>query len=380
MIYEIRNTKTGKKYIGSSKSPKARIQEHKWQLDAENHHNGELQSDWNEFSFEFEVVSKGLKDREQKIFDDYIENGKWNDLYNTLKTVNGFGGLNHKEISKKEIENLILKKKTSSEIASELEITQKTLTAKVQKHFGCELGKVRKKIYKENAVFGRCKECGDPLKRTQKAFCSNECKFKNDEYNASRSSNVSNDENKKAVCPICGYESDDYKNIAGSLTKHENKKHGGTDVNFQIREKQKEEKLKCPECEWTTTDTENKSGAFTIHVNENHDGVLSFIKDHPKHKRILPIQKRKEEKRKKEEGVECQICGQHFDKLTNTHLKKHGITPTEYKIKYESKTYSESHYEKCLNHYKKNLKGNGHTYVFEPEKRNRRVHQKLWNR
>ena len=213
-----------------------------------------------------------------------------------------------------------------------------------------------------------CKECGQPLKKTQKAFCSNECKFSNEEYNASRSPSISNDENKKAVCPICGYESDDYKNISGSLTKHQNKEHGGKEIEFEIEEKEKQEKLHCPKCKWTTTDTENKSGAFTVHVDKKHEGVLSFVKDHPEHKHILPTQKRKEKKRKKEEGVECQICGKHFDKLTNTHLKKHGITPTEYKIKYESETYSETHYKKCLNHYQKNLEGNGHTYVSEPEK------------
>jgi predicted transcriptional regulator len=34
----------------------------------------------------------------------------------------------------------------------------------------------------------------------------------------------------------------------------------------------------------------------------------------------------------------CQICGEKFKTLSNTHLKKHNITPEEYKLKYGIKS------------------------------------------
>lgn len=324
MIYEIRNLKTGKKYVGSSKYPKTRLQTHKRQLDAKNHYNSDLQSDWEDFNFEFEIVSGGLKSKEQEIFDHYIQKNNWDKLYNKLKTVNGFGDLNHKDIPKNKIESLIKEKKTSSQIASELNITQGTLTSKVRKYFECGLQEARKQVYKKNAVFGRCEECDEPLKRTQKQFCSNECKFSNGEYNESRIPSVKPSKNKKAKCTECGWTTFDDVNASGAWTVHRNKEHGGDQsVGFEVFEI---EIWECPECKWVTEDTENSSGSITKHFEKNHSQVF--------------------EKRKDEEkgSVRCKICDSWFERITNTHLQSaHDISPTEYKKRYGPLTLSDDH-------------------------------------
>jgi len=112
----------------------------------------------------------------------------------------------------------------------------------------------------------------------------------------------------------------------------------------------------------------NKSGSFTKHIRENHGNILDFCEKYTSYRDVLPFEKLKNKQRLEEDGIECKICGQKFDKLTNTHLQKHDITPTEYKIKFESETYSEDHYDKCLNHYEKYLEGNDYAYVSEAEK------------
>lgn len=59
-IYEIKNTITGKRYIGSAaKTFKKRWNLHKWQLKKNNHHNSHLQNSWNKYgadNFEFKIL------------------------------------------------------------------------------------------------------------------------------------------------------------------------------------------------------------------------------------------------------------------------------------------------------------------------------------
>lgn len=277
---------------------------------------------------------------------------------------------NYVDIQKKDLKTKILEEYTSKELADYFDVNQNTITNKVQKFWDAGLREVRKKLYENNAKYGRCKVCNQPLESNQSTYCSNECKFSDEEYNQSRVPSKKNNENKKAVCKLCDYESTDYKNLSGALTKHFNQKHDGdfkVEELFQIEEKEDVDYLECPECDWKTKDVENQSGSFTKHIQKEHEGVLSLIESYPNLKNILPVEKYKRKKRLGENGVKCEICGKLFDKLTNTHLKKHDITPTEYKIKYESKTYSEDHYEKCKEHYHEFLKGNGAIFVSNAE-------------
>lgn len=109
----------------------------------------------------------------------------------------------------------------------------------------------------------------------------------------------------------------------------------------------KKETRKCPYCEWETIDIENKTGVFEQHIKEKHNISLEeHIKNYPNdikfHKTFL-LKKEKDEFLKENNNyVICKICNEKFKTLTTSHLKKHNITHTEYKIKYENKVISNS--------------------------------------
>lgn len=72
-VYAIKNNKTGRLYIGSSKDVRLRKNHHLHFLRNEKHYNEELQKDWNEESFSFflleECSEEVLRDREQAWID-----------------------------------------------------------------------------------------------------------------------------------------------------------------------------------------------------------------------------------------------------------------------------------------------------------------------
>jgi group I intron endonuclease len=58
-IYELRNTRTGQRYIGSSIRLKRRLRDHKYDLRKNQHKNKHLQSAWNKYgedTFDFRIV------------------------------------------------------------------------------------------------------------------------------------------------------------------------------------------------------------------------------------------------------------------------------------------------------------------------------------
>lgn len=93
----------------------------------------------------------------------------------------------------------------------------------------------------------------------------------------------------------------------------------------------KKYKFKCPECEWGCNDPSNKSGIITRHFKDVHGlNIEEVVKKHPSLKLKVSIRR----KRKLDSDIECKVCGKKMKKISNTHLKKHGMTPTEYKEKY----------------------------------------------
>lgn len=111
-IYQIRNIKTGKVYIGSSKNIENRFGEHVRNLKKNKHHSNKLQRSWNKtkdkkktFVFEIleEVIDKSLlKEREQYYIDlkDAYKNG-----YNCSEKVDNpkYAFKNQKKVSKKKL-------------------------------------------------------------------------------------------------------------------------------------------------------------------------------------------------------------------------------------------------------------------------------------
>ncbi len=96
---------------------------------------------------------------------------------------------------------------------------------------------------------------------------------------------------------------------------------------------------KCVYCDWETEDINNISGAYMNHMINTHDIDIDkhldqypedniFFKNHIKNKN------RENFLKKKENNIECKICGDKFKKITQTHLDKHNITLYEYREKY----------------------------------------------
>jgi predicted transcriptional regulator len=87
--------------------------------------------------------------------------------------------------------------------------------------------------------------------------------------------------------------------------------------------------LKCPVCDWYTDDLQNKSGALTKHIEQNHGALKAFVDNYPAIRPLIP-----ERKHESYDGITCLECNKIFKKLSNTHLRSHGLTPTAYKDKH----------------------------------------------
>jgi len=87
-IYEIKNSKNGKTYIGSSKNIEKRFKRHLNELSKNKHHNIHLQRAWNMYGssvFIFDIIEickiEELKIKEQIFLDDIFETNNHNDNY-----------------------------------------------------------------------------------------------------------------------------------------------------------------------------------------------------------------------------------------------------------------------------------------------------------
>lgn len=98
------------------------------------------------------------------------------------------------------------------------------------------------------------------------------------------------------------------------------------------------ETKKCPYCDWETIDIENKSGMFETHLKKVHNiDKMTYLNEHPEDKKyfycinpILNLQLEQDTNK----FVTCKICGKKLTKISNIHLKLHGITKEEYIAKY----------------------------------------------
>jgi group I intron endonuclease len=107
-IYVIQNIKNGKVYIGSAKNIRLRWNEHRYDLNANQHGNRHLQSAWNKYGaeafrfkkLEYCTVDQLIK-REQHYLDTHMPTGI---CYNTAKNaVSPMLGRSHSEETKRKI-------------------------------------------------------------------------------------------------------------------------------------------------------------------------------------------------------------------------------------------------------------------------------------
>jgi len=171
-------------------------------------------------------------------------------------------------------------------------------------------------------------------------YCSNSCKFKDKAYNESRGGTKKKIFNKVAVCNECSWETKDCQNLGGHARKHIETEHPNIEFvsvkkNYTLKNAKERDQLECPECGWTTFDTDNKSGIFTRHIRDKHNKtIIEWVELHPHFNsvfnRLYSIQKRNESS-----SVICKLCGEEFQKISNTHLVNiHGITTEEYKERF----------------------------------------------
>ena len=191
-----------------------------------------------------------------------------------------------------------------------------------------------------------CKICNKEIPN-HRIYCGNACKFSDNEYNKSRSKRIPNDLSKIMVCKSCGWKTKDIQNLSGGVTEHlklhliqlSDKDFTST---FDINDDQRN-KLLCCLCDWWTYDVNNKSGAFTSHINRKHamstgefietyggnySNLWSTVKSNIDRIAHIKLDKRNQ--------VVCKICNESLKILSNTHLKLHGITQSDYKEKYGS--------------------------------------------
>lgn len=108
---------------------------------------------------------------------------------------------------------------------------------------------------------------------------------------------------------------------------------------FDIKLVKNCESKKCPYCGWETNDIENKSGSFSEHIRIVHNiSPENYLKEFPNDevffKRYINHQKKISNLTKDGFYVVCPICNNHYEKLTETHLKTHGMTMVEFREKY----------------------------------------------
>lgn len=195
----------------------------------------------------------------------------------------------------------------------------------------------------------KCKMCDNDIP-THRIYCSNDCKFSDDDYNDKRKKKRGhlNPIDKNIKCNYCGYTSTDISNLSGALTKHLNDSHNieldCIDSHFRTFDVEEKEKWKCSYCDWDTIDIKNLSGCITNHLQREHDCSLSeYNSQHPDNK-IKTLQYQRNQKLIDSKNyIECQICGDKLHIISNTHcMNKHGITQKEYKELYGDDIISET--------------------------------------
>jgi predicted transcriptional regulator len=147
----------------------------------------------------------------------------------------------------------------------------------------------------------------------------------------------------KIKCKLCGKKFKDTNNKSGCLTKHmlfvHNISYNKNEKNkyFELIKSQNKNMIECEICGWKTYDVENKSGMLTIHLKRKHGVTIDeYVNKYPETKKLWKThftQKKREKfiNLSEDNRIKCEICGRYFKKLTNSHLAKHGITPSEYK-------------------------------------------------
>lgn len=138
-----------------------------------------------------------------------------------------------------------------------------------------------------------CKVCDKSI-AIKRIYCSNSCKFSDKEYLIRKASALKKPISYNFICDLCG---------------------------------------------WGCNDKENKSGILLTHFVKTHGTIDEFYVKYPHIKKsVRNIVSTKQ----LSGGIKCEICSKLLQKISNTHLKTHGITSQEYSQKYGTEILSPS--------------------------------------
>lgn len=184
-----------------------------------------------------------------------------------------------------------------------------------------------------------CKKCGKELGKRQTVFCSNACKLsdKDNIYTRTRKIKV-NAKNVALKSKIDGKIIKDVNNISGTVTRYLLKH--GIDVGqsyqeyFDVIELEEVPVYKSKYSDWTTKDITNKSGWITVEVKK-HTTIEKHLEKYPEEAYLFKVDVRNlKYMNDGEDRIECKVCGQKMKFVSELHLRKHGLTTFEYKLKY----------------------------------------------
>lgn len=188
---------------------------------------------------------------------------------------------------------------------------------------------------------GKCQFCLKPTKKKINRFCSIECKSK-----AQSGKREKPDETKQFRCKLNGKLFDLGVKQSGYLKKYSksalNKEYDENDWEIIDKEPDLTPKWNCPYCDWICKCNNGKdnSGQVGIHLEKKH-GISKedYVKNYPNDKGLWTHSWTKIERVNKinehdDNRVQCQECLIWFKKISNSHLKSHGLNEFEYKARY----------------------------------------------
>ena len=162
-----------------------------------------------------------------------------------------------------------------------------------------------------------------------------------------------------AICRMTGKKFDDYTNASGALIRHLKTIIPGIEIPTGYKKRSYEKKMgrpwhshhfdfvekveaplpqrKCAYCDWKTYDMANSSGWYTVHIKEKHGlSIVEHVSRHPEERHLFSsavnaemILSRHDDATCGDDYINCMVCGEKLKYVTNSHLKKHGMTSWE---------------------------------------------------
>ncbi len=215
----------------------------------------------------------------------------------------------------------------------------------------------------------KCKICPNII-HSSRVYCSNSCKFKDEEYREyrkNRSSEALKLKEQLWKCKYCDFISD--SNVGGALSQHKNHNciqiaiikvnENNVKEYFDILDKKeylnsikKEFNYTCKICtkDFSADSIETLKESFGTHLGSfHHIDTVDYINEYDKEKENIFLRAGEIEKLKliEQYGIECPLCNIKLLHINNKHLNlKHNITIEEFKIRFPRAQITSQHTNK----------------------------------